>query len=421
MQRPVIHDPSCGGAEFLRACGPASLAALISHATPGPEAEPADAAQLQPCPLIQRDSLSAETRDDERRFPVIVTNPPFGGATGSESDARGDKNTAKTELLFLYNAIEKLPAGGRACLLVPPGLLYGSGKAQVQLRRLLMEVHRLEAVISLPGGVFKPHSGIATALVIFRKGLGPTDKVWLANVRAVGYSLDGKRRPVEENDLPSVLDLWRTRHARAENDRASQAFFVDAAEIRGQEGEREYNLSFNRYQEFNVEREEIPPLDELMRDILRLGRDADRHMVGLAAITGLDLGDLVKEGLVCPNCQLPADDELPSLRLVRPSDGLSGMEYPAGDDRQPPPLDLLTTVAAAGSSAPATLKVRQDERGLWLSVLDTEGIAYAAVQLDLGDNRLTLRAWNLEALAAGSDPAATTVLADHTAAPATSA
>ncbi|MEE9391945.1 MAG: class I SAM-dependent DNA methyltransferase [Planctomycetota bacterium] len=193
----------------------------------------------------------------ENAFDVIFANPPFKGsldyADVHPSLIRKVK-TKKTELLFVGLILQMLKLGGRSATIVPDGVLFNSSGAHKSLRKLLVDENQLEAVISLPSGVFKPYAGVSTAILVFTKG-GKTDNVFFYDVKRDGYSLDDKRAeaskektplgPVEENDLPDVVEQWRKRDAKKLNDRKAQAFFVSADEIR----DENYDLSMNRYKE----------------------------------------------------------------------------------------------------------------------------------------------------------------------------
>ena len=150
--------------------------------------------------------------------------------------------TKKTELLFLVLILRMLKNGGRSATIVPDGVLFGSSTAHVALRKLLVDHNQLEAVISLPSGVFKPYAGVSTGILVFTKG-GRTDDVFFYDVEADGYSLDDKRDPIEANDLPGCLAAWRNRDAKRDTDRTQKAFFVPAKEIR----EANYDLSLSKY------------------------------------------------------------------------------------------------------------------------------------------------------------------------------
>jgi type I restriction enzyme M protein len=180
-------------------------------------------------------------------FDVVLANPPFKGSLDS-----GDVHptltqvvkTKKTELLFLALILRMLKKGGRSATIVPDGVLFGSSNAHVALRHLLVKENQLEAVISLPSGVFKPYAGVSTAILVFAKG-GKTDHVFFYNVEAEGFSLDDKREVVKENDLPDALVRWRRRNSKNDTDRTAKHFMVPLNEIE----DNDYDLSINRYSE----------------------------------------------------------------------------------------------------------------------------------------------------------------------------
>lgn len=186
-------------------------------------------------------------RQASEGFDVILANPPFKGGLDFEDVHSGllrQVKTKKTELLFLVLILRMLKIGGRSATIVPDGVLFGSSGAHRQLRQLLVEQNQLEAVISLPSGVFRPYAGVSTGILVFTKG-GRTDNVFFYDVEADGLSLDDKREPVTENDLPDCLARWRSRDPSKDTDRKSQAFFVSKAEIK----EASYDLSLSRYKE----------------------------------------------------------------------------------------------------------------------------------------------------------------------------
>ena len=190
-------------------------------------------------------------------FDVVLANPPFKGSLDFEDVHSGllsQVKTKKTELLFLILILRMLKIGGRSATIVPDGVLFGSSRAHRQLRKLLVDANQLEAVISLPSGVFKPYAGVSTGILVFTKG-GETRDVFFYDIEADGRSLDDKREPIEDDDLPDCLCRWRTRDARKDTDRSSKAFFVPAAEIRG----TGYDLSPVRYREASYEPEDYEP------------------------------------------------------------------------------------------------------------------------------------------------------------------
>lgn len=197
-----------------------------------------------------QDALSANFSD---RFPkaatggfdIILANPPFKGQLDFEDVHAGllrQVKTKKTELLFLVLILRMLKMGGRSATIVPDGVLFGSSSAHVALRKMLVDQNQLEAVISLPSGVFKPYAGVSTGILVFTKG-GRTDSVFFYDVEADGYSLDDKRDPVDANDLPACLAEWRKRNPEGGADRTQKSFFVSAKDIR----EANYDLSLSKY------------------------------------------------------------------------------------------------------------------------------------------------------------------------------
>lgn len=202
-----------------------------------------------------RDSLSEDHRGITEAFTLILANPPFKGSIEKSTIAKDLTqviSTTKTELLFIALFLRLLKLGGRAAVIVPDGVLFGSSNAHKTIRQLLVEQHKLEAVISMPSGVFKPYAGVSTAVLIFTKtGVGGTDDVWFYNMEADGLSLDDKRQPVEQNDIPDLLQRWKQRHTQQDPDRTGKAFFVRKQEITS----NGYDLSINRYKE--VEYDEV--------------------------------------------------------------------------------------------------------------------------------------------------------------------
>jgi type I restriction enzyme M protein len=198
-----------------------------------------------------QDTLSAGFTDKFPKaaaegFNVILANPPFKGSLDFEdvhASLLRQVKTKKTELLFLVLILRMLKIGGRSATIVPDGVLFGSSTAHVALRKLLLDHNQLEAVISLPTGVFKPYAGVSTGILVFTKG-GRTDDVFFYDVEADGYSLDDKRDPIETNDLPGCLTAWRNKDAGRDTDRTQKAFFVSAQEIR----DSNFDLSLGKYQ-----------------------------------------------------------------------------------------------------------------------------------------------------------------------------
>ncbi|MEC5186672.1 type I restriction enzyme M protein [Geobacillus thermodenitrificans] len=199
-----------------------------------------------------RDSLSEQNKDKDK-YTLVLANPPFKGSLDYEavsSDLLKITKTKKTELLFLALFLRILKTGGRCACIVPDGVLFGSSKAHKDIRKEIVENHKLEAIISMPSGVFKPYAGVSTAIMIFTKtGVGGTDQVWFYDMKADGYSLDDKRTPIEENDIPDIIARFHNREAEKERKRTEQSFFVPVEEIR----ENDYDLSINKYKEIEYE------------------------------------------------------------------------------------------------------------------------------------------------------------------------
>jgi len=235
-------------------------------------------------PFIEyRDSLSDQNIDNDK-YSLILANPPFKGSLDADSvssDLLKVTKTKKTELLFLALFLRTLKVGGRCACIVPDGVLFGSSNAHKQIRKTLIENNRLEAVISMPSGVFKPYAGVSTGILIFTKtGHGGTDKVWFYDMKADGYSLDDKRTVVKENDIPDIIDRFNNLDKEEERNRSEQSFFVDKEEI----VENDYDLSINKYKEVIYEKVEYPPTSEILADIESLNKEIEKNLEELKAL-----------------------------------------------------------------------------------------------------------------------------------------
>ena len=230
-------------------------------------------------PFIEyRDSLSDQNADHDK-YSLILANPPFKGSLDADA-VSGDLlkvcKTKKTELLFLALFLRMLKVGGRCACIVPDGVLFGSSKAHKDIRKQIVEENRLEAVISMPSGVFKPYAGVSTAILIFTKtGHGGTDNVWFYDMTADGYSLDDKRTPVSENDIPDIIERFKSLNKEADRKRTDKSFMVPKQEI----ADNDYDLSINKYKEVVYEKVEYPPTSEIMANIreieLEIGKEMD--------------------------------------------------------------------------------------------------------------------------------------------------
>lgn len=330
MMRPTpqdtICDPSCGTAgflvgaeEYLRQKHPEILhdSALKAHFDSDMfHGFDFDASMLRIAAMnltlhgiehpqiVARDSLSKGGEDVAEAFSLVLANPPFKGSLDYDEVARDllqTVKTKKTELLFMALILRILKLGGRAAVVLPDGVLFGSSKAHVTLRKEIVDGHKLEAVISMPSGVFKPYAGVSTAILIFTKtGSGGTDTVWFYDMQADGYSLDDKRSPLGEkhsdpndpeivagyktthaqNNIPDILARWQKREDEAQRERTEQSFLVPVDEIQS----NKYDLSINRYKEIVYEEVEYDPPKVILKELLAL---EDEIQAGLKELEGM--------------------------------------------------------------------------------------------------------------------------------------
>lgn len=238
-------------------------------------------------PVIEyRDSLSDQNADIEK-YSLILANPPFKGSLDADA-VSGDLlkvcKTKKTELLFLALFLRILKVGGRCACIVPDGVLFGSTKAHKNIRKQIVEENRLEAVISMPSGVFKPYAGVSTAILIFTKtGHGGTDNVWFYDMTADGHSLDDKRTPIKENDIPDIIERFKNLDKEVERERTEKSFMVPKQEI----ADNSYDLSINKYKEIVYEKIEYPPTSEIMANIREIEMEIGKEMDELEKLLNL--------------------------------------------------------------------------------------------------------------------------------------
>ena len=235
-------------------------------------------------PYIEyRDSLSDQNTDREK-YSLILANPPFKGSLDADivsADLLKMCKTKKTELLFIALFLRMLRVGGRCACIVPDGVLFGSSTAHKAIRKELVEGNRLEAVISMPSGVFKPYAGVSTAVLVFTKtGHGGTDKVWFYDMKADGFSLDDKRSAVEANDIPDIIERFHHLEGEQERKKTEQSFFVSKEEIAA----NGYDLSINKYKEVEYVPVEYPSTEELMADLHEIEMEIT---AGLAELEGM--------------------------------------------------------------------------------------------------------------------------------------
>ena len=234
-----------------------------------------------------RDSLAQSDDDEAEKYSLILANPPFAGSLDHESTAKDLQQivkTKKTELLFLALFLRLLQTGGRAAVIVPDGVLFGSSKAHKTLRKILVEEQKLDAIVSIPSGVFKPYAGVSTAILLFTKtNSGGTDDVWFYDMKADGFSLDDKRTPQpEKSDVADILARSREREAERTRTRTDQSFLVPKAEIAA----NEYDLSINRYKELEYQAVEYDPPKLILQRLARLEDEITRKRRELEQMLG---------------------------------------------------------------------------------------------------------------------------------------
>ena len=229
-----------------------------------------------------RDTLSKRYNEDNR-YDLILANPPFKGSIDKGDINEGFKlATTKTELLFINRIFNSLKPGGRAAVIVPDGVLFGSSRAHRQAREMLLDECELQGVISMPSGVFKPYAGVSTAVLVFVKG-GRTERVWFYDMESDGYSLDDKRDRNDRSDIPDIIANWKKREKHELNDRKAKFFFVPVEEIKA----NGYDLSINRYKEVVYEEIEYDTPDEIINGteinpgIRSLLKDRERILIEL--------------------------------------------------------------------------------------------------------------------------------------------
>lgn len=236
--------------------------------------------------LAWRDSLS-EQNEDQSCYSLIMANPPFAGSLDKGNVNKkilAYANTTKTELLFLAQFVRSLELGGRCASIVPDGVLFGTSKAHVAIRKEIVDNQQLKAVISMPSGVFKPYAGVSTAVLIFTKtNCGGTDKVWFYDMKADGFSLDDKRSAIADNDIPDVIARFHALENEDDRERTDQSFCVPKQEI----VDNGYDLSINKYKKVEYVAVKYPPTSEIIADIEELQRKIDIETAALKKLLGL--------------------------------------------------------------------------------------------------------------------------------------
>ena len=229
--------------------------------------------------LIGKDALSESNGDIRNQFSLILANPPFKGSLdydGVEGSILKVVKSKKTELLFLGLMLRMMKTGGRCAVIVPDGVLFGSSNAHKQIRKEIIENHKLDAVISMPSGVFKPYAGVSTAVLFFTKtGTGGTDNVWFYVMKADGYSLDDKRAEIKENDIPDIISRYHNLKAEKNRKRTDNSFMVPIADIKS----NDWDLSINRYKEVVYEEVTYAKPNVIIQDIRKLKEESDKKLL----------------------------------------------------------------------------------------------------------------------------------------------
>lgn len=291
VQRRHFHDSMFHGFDFDSTMLRIGSMNMLLHGVENPD-------------IRYRDSLSESVGGDEDMYSLILANPPFAGSLDYEStskDLQRVVKTKKTELLFLALFLRLLKPGGRAAVIVPDGVLFGSSSAHKAMRRILVEDHQLHAVVKLPSGAFRPYAGVSTAILVFTKtNSGGTDHLWFYDIQADGWSLDDKRSPLlpedklgpvpvgaltgadhVKNNLPDVLERWDQRNgAELKRSRTQQSFSVPKTDIVAQS----YDLSVNRYREALSDEVEHRLPAEILADLVKLETEIQQGLTDLKAM-----------------------------------------------------------------------------------------------------------------------------------------
>ncbi len=267
-QWEVLRDSTFNGYDFDTTMVRIGLMNLTLHGIDHPN-------------LGYTDTLS-KRYDDRDRYDVCLANPPFKGSIDKGDINESLRlNTTKTELLFVNRIIDLLRIGGRAGVIVPDGVLFGSSNAHQALRKMLIEECELQGVVSMPSGVFKPYAGVSTAVLVFVKG-GKTEHVWFYDMQADGYSLDDKRDKIDDNDIPDLIARWQKRNPEKDTDRKQKAFVVPVQEI----VENKYDLSINRYKEVEYEQVEHEPPKVILKKLRELEDEIRKDLDELEGMLG---------------------------------------------------------------------------------------------------------------------------------------
>ena len=256
QQKKILDEESLYGYDIDRTMVRIAVMNLMMHGITNPN-------------IIGEDTLS-KRYNEKGVYDVILANPPFKGSINeSEKSDELTISTSKTELLFLELMYNCLSIGGKCSVIVPDGVLFGNSNAHKSIRKLLLEKCRLDAIISMPSGIFKPYAGVSTAVLFFTKG-EPTEKVWFYDMEADGFSLDDKRNEIQQNDIPDILERFEKRNKENNQDRSKKDFLVPIEEIKS----NDWDLSINKYrkekQEEIVHRNSMSIIKEAKKEVKEL-------------------------------------------------------------------------------------------------------------------------------------------------------
>ena len=248
QQKKILDEESLYGYDIDRTMVRIAVMNLMMHGITNPN-------------IIGEDTLS-KRYNEKGVYDLILANPPFKGSINeSEKSDELTISTSKTELLFLELMYNSLSIGGRCAVIVPDGVLFGNSNAHKSIRKLLLEKCRLDAIISMPSGIFKPYAGVSTAVLYFTKG-EPTERVWFYDMEADGFSLDDKRNEIKENDIPEILEKFEKRDKENNKDKSKKNFFVPIEEIIA----NDWDLSINKYRQEKHEETVYKPSKEIIKE-----------------------------------------------------------------------------------------------------------------------------------------------------------
>jgi type I restriction enzyme M protein len=234
--------------------------------------------------ILNRDALAEDHAGEEEKYSLILANPPFAGNLDFDATSKNLLQIVKTKntaLLFMALFLRLLKPGGRAAVIVPDGILFGSSMAHKNLRKILIEDQKLNAVVSMPNGVFKPYAGVKTAILFFNKtNSGGTDNVWFYDMQADGRTLDDKRDKIDDDDLPDILKRWQNLDKESDRARTDQSFLVPKDEI----ASNDYDLSINQYKVPIYEEVHYDPPKQIVQNLIKQEKEI---LEGLKELEGM--------------------------------------------------------------------------------------------------------------------------------------